>query len=92
MPQPGPEILRGTFDLLILRALSWGPAHGYAIARWIERAARHATVHVSGRTNAMPSRVITDRRPSHAVESQIFTSWNPLFIWLRQVDSLQRAA
>jgi PadR family transcriptional regulator PadR len=36
--QAAPEILRGTFDLLILRALSWGPAHGYAIARWIEQA------------------------------------------------------
>ncbi len=35
---PAAEILRGTFDLLILRALSWGPAHGYAIARWIEQA------------------------------------------------------
>ena len=30
------EILRGTLDLLILKALSWGPAHGYGIARWIE--------------------------------------------------------
>jgi PadR family transcriptional regulator PadR len=37
-PPPAAEILRGTFDLLILRALSWGPAHGYAIARWIEQA------------------------------------------------------
>jgi PadR family transcriptional regulator PadR len=35
---PGPDILRGTLDLLILRALSWGPAHGYAVARWIEQA------------------------------------------------------
>ena len=33
-----PDILRGTFDLLILRALSWGPGHGYAVARWIENA------------------------------------------------------
>jgi PadR family transcriptional regulator, regulatory protein PadR len=33
-----PEILRGTFDLLILKALSWGPAHGYGVARWIEQA------------------------------------------------------
>ena len=33
-----PDILRGTFDLLILKALSWGPAHGYAVARWIETA------------------------------------------------------
>src|SRR6266498_3941167 len=38
MRQPTPEILRGTFDMLILRALTWGPAHGYAIARWIEQA------------------------------------------------------
>ena len=35
---PTPDILRGTFDLLILRALSGAPAHGYAIARWIEQA------------------------------------------------------
>ncbi len=32
----GDDILRGTLDLLVLRALSWGPAHGYAVARWIE--------------------------------------------------------
>ncbi len=31
-----PDILRGTLDLLILKALSWGPAHGYAVAHWIE--------------------------------------------------------
>ena len=35
---PGPDILRGTLDLLVLRALSFGPAHGYAVARWIEGA------------------------------------------------------
>ena len=40
--QPAPEILRGTFDMLILRALTWGPAHGYAVARWIERATNDA--------------------------------------------------
>jgi transcriptional regulator len=34
----GPDILRGTLDLLILQALSWGPAHGYAVARWIQQA------------------------------------------------------
>lgn len=32
------EILRGTLDLLVLRALSWGTLHGYGIAQWIERA------------------------------------------------------
>jgi transcriptional regulator len=39
MPEPNIEVLRGTLDLLILKAVGWGPAHGYAIARWIERAA-----------------------------------------------------
>lgn len=32
------ELLRGTLDVLILRTLSWGPAHGYTVARWIEDA------------------------------------------------------
>ena len=32
------DILRGTLDLLVLKALSWGTAHGYAVARWIEQA------------------------------------------------------
>ena len=31
------DVLRGTLDLLILKALSWGPAHGYSVAEWIER-------------------------------------------------------
>jgi PadR family transcriptional regulator, regulatory protein PadR len=31
------DLLQGTLDLLILKTLSWGPAHGYAIARWIQR-------------------------------------------------------
>ena len=35
---PGQDILRGTLDLLILQALSWGPAHGYGVARWIQQA------------------------------------------------------
>ncbi len=28
-------MLQGTLDVLVLRALSFGPAHGYAIARFI---------------------------------------------------------
>ena len=31
------ELLQGTLDLLILRTLAAGPAHGYAIARAIEQ-------------------------------------------------------
>ena len=29
------DLLRGTLDLMILKALTWGPAHGYAITRHI---------------------------------------------------------
>ena len=29
------ELLQGTLDLLVLKTLSWGPAHGYSVARWI---------------------------------------------------------
>ena len=36
MPRPL-DLLQGTLDLLILKTLTWGPAHGYAIARWIEQ-------------------------------------------------------
>jgi PadR family transcriptional regulator PadR len=28
-------LLQGTLDVLVLRALSWGPMHGYAVARFI---------------------------------------------------------
>lgn len=31
-----PTLLAGTLDLLVLRALLWGPRHGYAVARWIK--------------------------------------------------------
>jgi transcriptional regulator len=29
------ELMLGTLDVLVLRTLSWGPRHGYAVARWI---------------------------------------------------------
>lgn len=31
------EFLRGTLDVLILKALMWGPLHGYAITNLIRR-------------------------------------------------------
>ena len=37
MPERDLELLRGTLDVLILKTLSWGPAHGYAVASWIEQ-------------------------------------------------------
>lgn len=37
MRPPDLDLLRGTLDLLILKTLSWGPMHGLAVLRWIER-------------------------------------------------------
>lgn len=30
------NLIRGTLDLLILKAVSWEPKHGYGISEWIE--------------------------------------------------------
>ena len=35
------ELLQGTLDLLILRTLRFGPAHGHAIAKGIEHGSDH---------------------------------------------------
>ena len=32
-------VLKGTLDLLVLRALSWTPMHGFEVVSWLERAA-----------------------------------------------------
>ncbi len=40
MPQPAPlAILRGNLEILVLKALTAGPLHGYAITDWLEHAA-----------------------------------------------------
>ncbi len=31
------DLLQGTLDLMILKTLSWGPMHGYAVARWLQQ-------------------------------------------------------
>jgi PadR family transcriptional regulator, regulatory protein PadR len=33
----GSDLYVGTLDVLILKALSWGPMHGYGIGRWIRQ-------------------------------------------------------
>ena len=35
MLDPDGGLVRGTLDLLILKAVSWGPRHGYAVAEWV---------------------------------------------------------
>ena len=37
MPRDASDLLHGTLDVLILKTLSWGTMHGYAIAEWIEQ-------------------------------------------------------
>ena len=29
------ELMQGTLDLIVLKTLTWGPMHGYAVARWV---------------------------------------------------------
>jgi transcriptional regulator len=29
------DVMKGTLDAMVLKALSWGPGHGYAVTRWI---------------------------------------------------------
>jgi transcriptional regulator len=37
-----PDLLQGTLDVLVLKALSWGPHHGHAVARLIRTASHGA--------------------------------------------------
>jgi len=39
MPRDASDLLHGTLDVLILKTLTWGAKHGYAIAEWIEERA-----------------------------------------------------
>ena len=36
------DLFVGTLDILVLKAVSWGPRHGYAIGRWIRETTRDA--------------------------------------------------
>jgi transcriptional regulator len=38
------DLLQGTLDTLILKALTWGPRHGYSVARWIRDTTRQELV------------------------------------------------
>jgi len=40
----GSDLFTGTLDILILKALSWGPRHGYAVGRWIRESTGEALV------------------------------------------------
>lgn len=36
------ELLQGTLDMMILRALTWGPQHGHGIGQWIRASSEDA--------------------------------------------------
>ena len=38
----GSDLFVGTLDVLILKAVSWGPIHGYGIGRWIRQTTHDA--------------------------------------------------
>jgi transcriptional regulator len=40
VPDTDLDLLQGTLDVLVLKALSWGPRHGYAVAQWIHQTSR----------------------------------------------------
>ena len=44
MPGPRLQLLQGTLDLLILRTLLFGPSHGHALAKHIQRTSEELTV------------------------------------------------
>jgi transcriptional regulator len=44
------DLVQGTLDVLVLRTLSWGAQHGYAVARWIRES--------SGETLAVEDRAL----------------------------------
>ena len=37
MSKPNIDLLQGTLDVLVLKALSWGSMHGYGIARGLQQ-------------------------------------------------------
>src|ERR1051325_4915708 len=42
MPVGRLPVLKGTLDLLVLRAVAWRPMHGFEIISWLERAGGEA--------------------------------------------------
>ena len=36
------DLFKGTLEVLILKAVSWGPVHGYEISRWLRERSQEA--------------------------------------------------
>src|SRR5689334_23705658 len=61
MHQESADLLQGTLGILILKALLPGPAHGYAVARWIEETTTDV-VHIEEGSLYPALRRLEDRR------------------------------
>ena len=35
-------VVKGTLDVLVLKALAWGPMHGFEVTAWLEERSRGA--------------------------------------------------
>jgi PadR family transcriptional regulator, regulatory protein PadR len=40
LPRAAKDLLHGTLDLLVLRALAGGPMHGFTLSKWIDERTR----------------------------------------------------
>jgi PadR family transcriptional regulator len=61
------SLLQGTLDGLVLKALTWGPRHGYSVARWIRD--------VSGQTLTIEDRALYLALHRLEVRGRIEAEW-----------------
>lgn len=38
------ELVKGTLDLILLKALAWGPMHGLGVLKWVEATTQSALI------------------------------------------------
>src|SRR5262252_3211921 len=55
------DLLQGTLDTLVLKTLSWGPRHGYAVAQWIKEISE-GTINVEDRALYVALHRLEERR------------------------------
>ena len=61
MARESEDLLQGTLDALVLKALTWGPRHGYGVARWIKDTSRE-TLAVEDRALYLALHRLEDKR------------------------------
>ena len=64
------ELLKGTVDLLVLQALAWGPAHGYAVASAIRQRTDGVAVDRGARRPTPPAALLGHDQQGHAARRE----------------------